>query len=114
MRGDFFRSSPELLEGIGEARSRALEDAGITTLAEMLARGPGVVHRLLPGTSPHQVVRWFAATLLLQIDDVDPQLAEAFVDGGVFTIDRLAARGLQTLERVVAAARDTARCSDPA
>lgn len=109
MQSDFFERSPDIVEGIGEGRARLLREARITSLADMLARGPRVVHQLLSGTSPKQVVRWFAATLLLQVEDVDPQLAEALVDGGVSTIKQLATCGLQTLERAVASAREAGK-----
>ena len=105
----FLRASPAVVEGIGPATETALAGAGIHTIADLLRKGPDYVHRALPATSLQRAERWCGAALLLQVDGVSPDLAEAFTAVGIASPSDLADAGLQTLERAVKAAQDSRR-----
>src|SRR5687768_1096861 len=100
----FLISSPEAIEGIGRSRTEALADAGIETIAEMLAAGPSRFHRLFPKLSAPEVGKLFCAGVLLRIDGMTPDLAEAFVAADIRSVPGVAEAGLKTLEKACAAA----------
>src|SRR3954463_11747988 len=109
MANRFLRASPSVIEGIGPAIETALAAVGIQSIADFLRKGPDYVHRTLPATSLQRAERWCGAALLLQIDGISPDLAEAFSAAGIENPSDLADAGLLTLERAVKAAHDGRR-----
>ncbi len=105
----FLLQSPEVLDGIGAARSVALAEAGIRTIAELLRAGPRRVHSLSRNSSKRQVGGWFCAAQLLRVPGVAPQLAKALVEGGIRTIASLADTRLETIEGITRDAADASR-----
>lgn len=94
----FLLRSPDVIEGIGLQRRRALENAGIHTIADLFAARAPRVHALLAGTSPRQVGKWFCAATLLRVDGMTPDLAEVLVEAGIRSVGKLADAPLQTVE----------------
>jgi hypothetical protein len=95
------RQSPVVIEGIGKAYAWALAAAGMPTVLEMLRSGPGRVQQAVQRASAAEVRRWFWAAMLLQVDGVTPDVAEALVDADVRSVEELADAGLERLERAV-------------
>jgi hypothetical protein len=100
----FLEQPTSVIEGIGEQRTAALGNAGIETLADLLAAGPDRIQRAVSGAGARQVSDWLAAALLLRVSGMTPDVAEALVDGGIRSVRRLSEAGLQTLERALAQA----------
>ena len=109
----FLLSSPSVIEGIGPRRAELLERAGIETIADMFAARAPRVGALIAGVSPAQVGSWFCAAMLLRIDGMTKDVAEAFVEGGIRSVPAVADAGLRTLERAVANAHGRNRLADP-
>jgi hypothetical protein len=109
MQTNFLDASPLILEGIGERRRDALEQAGVRTIAEMLRRGPRRIMDAVREVPPAEVESWFAAALLLRVRRIDPDLAEILVDAEIRTVDALADADLERLEEVVTAAQERRR-----
>lgn len=101
MSKNFLNLAPDVIEGIGNERKKELSAAGVNTIADMLNKPPRYIKRILKSTSLQQISNWFNAALFMQIDDVTPDISEAFVSGGVESIEELADAGLQTLERII-------------
>lgn len=101
MGEEILRESPVVIEGIGERTEEALREAGIGTIGEMLSRGVQRIAQAVPTATERQVRSWSAAGLLLQVEGVDPNVAEALIDAGIDSVDELAEVGLQTLERAM-------------
>jgi hypothetical protein len=100
---------PETIEGIGHVHAAALDSAAIATLGDLLRLPAWRVAVAVSHASPAAAAKWQAAAHLLQVDGVDPDVAEALVEGGVQSVGELAEAGLRTLElaleRAVAARR---------
>ncbi|HEY7294728.1 MAG TPA: DUF4332 domain-containing protein [Dehalococcoidia bacterium] len=105
----FLLESPATVEGIGPQRAQALAAAKIETIAEMFGAGAPRVAKLIPAASKAQIGGWFCAAALRRVEGVTPDIAEAFVAGGVRSVGQLADAGLQTLEQAVKAAREANR-----
>jgi hypothetical protein len=101
-----FRQPPSVIEGSGDAYASALSTAGVTTLAEMLRLTRARIERLVPTVPAREINRWFASAWLLRVDEVDPNIAEAFVAAGITSVNELADAGLQTLERAMSRAME--------
>ncbi len=105
----FLLESPATIEGIGPQRAQALAASGIETIADMFGAGAPKVATLLSGASAAQVGQWFCAGALRRVEGVTPDIAEAFVEGGVRSVGQLAEAGLSALEAAVKTARDASK-----
>jgi hypothetical protein len=112
MENELLMHAPHVIEGIGPARAQALEAGGVKTFADMLSRGPRAVYNMLSGISPKQVSNWYVAIQLMLVDGVTPDVAEALIEGEVYSIERLADMGLQTFERIIARGSDEGKIKD--
>jgi len=108
----FLLQPPSMIEGIGPQRAQALAAEGIETIAEMFVARASRVTSILGNVSPPQVGSWFCAAMLFRVEDVTPDIAEAFVDAGVRSVPQLADAGLRTLERAIEAAQDAGKLHD--
>ena len=111
-RDSFLVESPEVIEGIGPKRGQSLSEAGISNIAQLFTKNPAVAHAAMPELSHQQVANLYRAAVLLRINDMTADLAEAFVDAGVKSVEKVAESGLQTLERAVKEAADKGKISD--
>lgn len=97
MNGPFLKSPPELIEGIGPSRKAALAAGGIVDLEGLLRTDVGRIKELVPDASVEQIEDWLRATVLLQLDHVDADVAEALVRAGLGWVDRIADVALSTV-----------------
>jgi hypothetical protein len=96
------------IEGIGPVRAQALASAGIRTVFDLLH----VPEAILVGAvsslaSPADVRAWVTAALLLQIDRMTPQWAQALVAAGVDSLGEIHRKRLDALETLFATARNS-------
>lgn len=99
----FLLESPEIIEGIGPSGQEKLAENGITNIAQMFAARARNVHAVLNDRSPQQIGSLFCAAMLLRVEELTPNMAEAFVRYGIRSVPELAEAGLQTVERAVQA-----------
>ncbi|MDE6438740.1 MAG: DUF4332 domain-containing protein [Muribaculaceae bacterium] len=78
------------IEGIGESYARKLEEVGIHTTEELLARGASPTGRAhiaeATGVSPKLILRWVNHADLFRIKGVAGQFAELLEAAGVDTV----------------------------
>jgi hypothetical protein len=101
-----FDSPVTLVEGIGAATARRLEDSGIFTVFDLLRAGAEDIHAAVHEVaSLAQTLRWRAAAALLQVNGMTNQWAEALVAGGVDSIEQLHSATHAELRQALDAAR---------
>ena len=104
--------SVSTVDGIGETYATRLAEGGIETLGVLLRKAPEEIVAVSQCSSIAIAERWLATAYLLQVDGVDKDLAEAFVDAEIESITELADAGLSTLERAVEDAFVAGRLSE--
>jgi hypothetical protein len=105
---DVLLQCPTLVEGIGPATKSKLNTAGVETIADLLGWQPEELGRRLSVSVP-AAAKWLAAARLLLVEGVDKDCAEAFVEAGITSVQKLSEAGLQTLERAVKKAEEAGR-----
>jgi hypothetical protein len=90
----------ELIEGIGEAHGAKLRAKGADRIGDLLKHSTAWIARAT-GVGEDQAEKWVAAGWLLQVSEVEPDIAEALVQAGVRSIVDLADAGLETLEQAM-------------
>lgn len=89
------------IEGVGEAYAVKLQEAGISTVAELLEAGatPKGRDKLAEttGISHKLILRWVNHADLFRIDGVGPQFAELLEASGVDTVKEMRHRNAENL-----------------
>lgn len=88
------------VEGIGESRSKDLKKAGVETQLDLLTASPEDLLARGVKASLETLGRWQSQIDLERVKRVDAQIAEAFVDAGIDSVNELSRT---TLERVLKA-----------
>jgi hypothetical protein len=87
------------IEGIGAATAKALETVKVYAVFDLLRGRIETIHAAVKSlASQTQVESWRAMASLLQVAEVTPQWAEALVQSGVSTIERLFRKSLSELQ----------------
>ena len=91
----------QTIEGIGPQTAALLAAAGIQTVSDLLTQSPDFIHALTSSVASYEEVRaWRAAALLLQVDGMTAQWAEALVAHEVDEFDRLLELDLARLQAI--------------
>jgi predicted flap endonuclease-1-like 5' DNA nuclease len=89
------------IEGIGEAYSQKLQEAGIKTIASLLEKGKTREGRDAisdqTGISGHLILEWVNHSDLFRIKGVGPQYSDLLEASGVDTVPELALRNPDNL-----------------
>ena len=95
------------LEGIGPVSSRNLEDIGVFTVCDLVRASSGQIVAATGGrVSDATARRWRSMALLVEIDGVDNQLAEALVDADIGSTEQIRMRSASELFDLFSLARD--------
>lgn len=95
------------IEGIGPAIAGALAEIRIWTVFDLLRVPAGRIHDAVRSLASEKEVRdWKRMAMLLQVQDVSPQWAEALVKNGVETLDELQRRQLDDIAVVMGTAKE--------
>lgn len=93
------------VEGIGPAIAGRLQAVGVTHIGDLLWVRPAVVHGAADDLcSPAQVERWRRMAILMQVDAITPQWAEALVRQGVESLEAVYLQSAGDLADLFAAA----------
>lgn len=93
------------IEGIGEALAARLQLYDVIDTNDLLLSTASNFHAMVADTSSLEIVtQWRRMAALLQVEGVDPQIAEALVYGGIRTVEELAWKDRATLTSIFATA----------
>lgn len=109
MDHSFLRLSPLVIEGIGETWAGRLAEVGVATIADLLRAGPDGLRRRLPTLRLTTATAWVEAARLLQVEGVDPDVAEALTRAGIGSVRELGDASLRTVERALKVAHEERR-----
>lgn len=93
------------VEGIGPAIAARLQQVGVARIGDLLWVRPAVVHGAADDLcSAAQVERWRRMAILMQVDEITPQWAEALVRHGADSLEAVYLRPAAELAALFAAA----------
>ncbi|MFH2053275.1 MAG: DUF4332 domain-containing protein [bacterium] len=96
-----------VIEGIGQARAEALSGIHVFNVFDLLRATISQLHDALKtGASEAQIRSWRNMASLLQVDQINPQWAEALDSGGIDSIDELSTKNLDDLHTLFSEAYD--------
>ena len=96
------------IEGIGPVTAQVLASAGIRTVFDLLHVPESILTGAVSTVATAADVRaWLSAALLLQVDRMTPQWAQALVAAGVDSLGEIYRKRLDALEVIFAAARNS-------
>lgn len=98
------------IEGIGPAYAAKLEEGGVTSVEDLLAKGGTKKGRQAlaesAGVAEALVLRWVNHADLMRIDGVGPEYAELLEVAGVDSVPELSRRNAANLAAAMAAANE--------
>ena len=94
------------LEGVGPASATALATISVHSVADVIRASAEHMHSVVSHASIDTVREWRAMALLMEVDQVTAQWAEALAKGGVASVETLRRKTPTQLVDVFAAARD--------
>lgn len=111
MAGNDLLALTSIVQGIGEVYSERLAAVQINTLADLLRADVGWVASYV-GVSTVRVEGWRSQSILLRLDEADPDIVEALVDAGLESTAEVANAAFSTLEGAMADAVAANRLHD--
>ncbi|TYP75000.1 DUF4332 domain-containing protein [Aquimarina intermedia] len=89
----------ERIEGIGEVYAQALKENFIHTIRDLLFYQPAAIQRMVGNNATiDEASSWRAMAVLIQVNELTPQYAEALVRRNVSTIENVSNKKLGELE----------------